>query len=100
MAIGSPYAPVGATVYSGYWREHYTVLSHNENGTVTIRWHGDGGGNEPRPEREGTHRTPLAHDDRIVSMPDGWVQDGDQTWKWDPEISLPSSDHRAGNPRG
>lgn len=80
MATSSPYAPVGATVYCGYWREHYTVVSHNDNGTVSVWWHGDAHCANPQPARLTTHRTPLAHDDRIVSMPDGWRQDGDQMW--------------------
>lgn len=43
------YAPVGSVVFNMYWREHYTVLRHNEDGSVTTRWHGDGPlGPDPR----------------------------------------------------
>jgi hypothetical protein len=66
----SPYAPVGSTVLCGYWREEYDVVSHNEDGTVTIRWHGrtDYVGDTKHPAgRLGTHRTPFdPRSDRIV----------------------------------
>jgi hypothetical protein len=32
------YAPVGATVRSGYWQETYRVLSHNDDESVTVQW--------------------------------------------------------------
>lgn len=63
----SGYAPVGAVVYNAYWREHYTVLSHNANGTVTVRWHGDARVSNPRGVRETTHMTPMDKRDKIVS---------------------------------
>jgi hypothetical protein len=68
----SPYAPVGSTVLCGYWREEYTVLSHNDDGTVTVRWHGrtDYVGDTNHPSgRLGTHRTPFdPRVDRIVRV--------------------------------
>ena len=66
--------PVGAVIWDAYWREHYTVLSHNEDGTVTVRWHGkqDSLGLDRFPAgRVTTHRTWLRRDDRIVSHPKG-----------------------------
>ena len=65
------YGPVGSVVFSSYWREHYTVLSHNDDGSVTVRWHGDGRHATPFPPRETTHRTPLDERDVIVSLSDG-----------------------------
>lgn len=47
---GKPYAPVNAVVFNSYWRRHYTVMSHNLNGTVTVRWEDD---------KLVTHRTPF-----------------------------------------
>lgn len=83
------YAPVGSVVQDGYWREKYTVVSHNQDGTVTVRWHGDESASEPRTQpraplgvlpasrdtfwprtkpRVTTHRTPFdPKHDRIVS---------------------------------
>lgn len=52
------YGNVGEVWHSDYWNENYTVLSHNENGTVTVRW-SDG--------RETTHRTRLSRRDYRVS---------------------------------
>lgn len=66
------YGPVGAVIWSGYHREEYTVLSHNDDGTVTVRWHGKKdslGLDRFPPGRETTHRTGLYRDDRIVSRP-------------------------------
>ncbi len=54
------YAPVGAVVYSAFWRKRYTVLSHNADGSVTVRWEDSG---------PTTHRTPLEKHDRIVTGP-------------------------------
>jgi len=64
------YAPVGAIVLCSYWQEHYTVLSHNLDGTVTVRWHGDARCANPLPPRESTHRTPLDPRDRVLVVPD------------------------------
>ena len=60
------YAPVGAVVFNAYWQEHYTVMSHNADGTVTVQWHGDARCSNPSPPRTGTHRTPLDPRDKIV----------------------------------
>lgn len=61
------YAPVGAVVQSGYWGERYTVLSHNEDGSVTVYWH-----NKPGTGKPGctTHRTPLGAGDKVLSCPE------------------------------
>jgi hypothetical protein len=60
------YAPVGLLVYSGYWHEEYRVLSHNPDGSVTIRWvTGLSAG------RRLTHRTPFDYRDRIVIEAEG-----------------------------
>ncbi|HTZ63504.1 MAG TPA: hypothetical protein VMB51_05315 [Solirubrobacteraceae bacterium] len=64
------YAPVGALVYCAYWQEHYTVVSHNDDGTVTVDWHGDARTHESAPRRT-THRTPLDPDDVVVRLADG-----------------------------
>lgn len=64
------YAPVGSVVQDGYWRERYTVVSHNQDGSVTVRWHGDEGavGSLRTKPRVTTHRTPFdPKHDRIVS---------------------------------
>lgn len=63
------YAPVGAVVRNSYWQEHYTVVAHNDDGTVTIRWHGDNRIGEPNQPRTSTHRTALDQRDRIVREP-------------------------------
>lgn len=63
------YAPVGAIVYCAYWQEHYTVRSHNDDGTVTVHWHGDARCRETVP-RDTTHRTPLDARDRVLVVPD------------------------------
>jgi hypothetical protein len=65
------YAPVGAVVLCSYWKEHYTVKSHNDDGTVTVHWHGDARCANPRPPRDTTHRTPLDPRDVIVLAPNG-----------------------------
>jgi hypothetical protein len=59
------YGPVGTVVFCDYWQEHYTVRSHNENGTVTVDWHGDRRAVNPRPARTTTHSTPLEDRDWI-----------------------------------
>lgn len=66
-----PYAPVGATVYNAYWRECYTVLRHNADGSVWVEWHGkdDSTGLDRFPRRDGTHRTPLDKRDTVISCP-------------------------------
>lgn len=69
--MASNYAPVGAVVHDAYWREDYTVLAHNADGSMTIRWHGrfDSLGLDRFPAgRERTHRTPLYPRDTIVSV--------------------------------
>lgn len=63
-------APVGAVVFSHYWKEHYTVVSHNRlklssGYSVTVQWHGDGKWANPRAPRQTTHMTPLESRDRI-----------------------------------
>ena len=67
------YAPVNAVVRNGYWREDYTVLSHNDDGSVSVRWHGreDYPGDTNHPAgRISTHRTPFdASRDRILTQP-------------------------------
>jgi hypothetical protein len=60
--MSATYAPVGARVLSGYWGAEYTVLSHNEDGTVTVRWEGEPLGTYQREPWTGTvvsHRTPF-----------------------------------------
>ena len=59
MSVLPEYAPVGATVHSAHWRETYTVLSHNEDGSVTVEW-SDG--------HQTTHRTRLDKRDRILTV--------------------------------
>ena len=56
----SEYAPVGATVRSAYWGETYTVLSHNEDGSVTVEW---------SDSTRSTHTTPLGERDIVFSVP-------------------------------
>jgi hypothetical protein len=68
-----PFAPVGATVFNAYWAEHYDVLSHNDDGTVTVWWHGDARCSSPRPAREATHRTPLTSRDVVLDLGSGRV---------------------------
>jgi hypothetical protein len=69
----SRYAPVNAVVHCGYWREDYTVVSHNDDGSVTVRWHGreDYPSDTEHPAgRLGTHRTPFdPRLDRIITQP-------------------------------
>lgn len=65
------YAPEGAVVFSAYWQEHYTVLSHNADGSVTVRWHGTKSGPDGAMQHEGretTHRTPLSPRDDVVGQ--------------------------------
>lgn len=62
------YGPVGAVIYNAYWQEHYTVLSHNSDDTVSVAWHGDARYSNPTPPRTTTHCTPLDRRDRMV----GW----------------------------
>jgi hypothetical protein len=57
------YAPVGSTVYNNYWNEFYTVKSHNDDGSITISWHGT----RNSIPRYSTHRTDIDDRDHIVS---------------------------------
>jgi hypothetical protein len=58
------YAPVGALVYSGYWREQYRVLAHNDNGSITVRWETGSSVGETR-----THYTAMDwQHDRILGQ--------------------------------
>jgi hypothetical protein len=60
----TPYPPVGALWFGGYWRAVDRVLSHNADGTVTVigvdhpaqsaQWNGDAW-----RLRERTHMTPF-----------------------------------------
>ena len=60
------YAPVGALVHCGYWREQYRVLSHNDDGTVTVRWETGPSKGETR-----THRTSIDWKrDKILGDPE------------------------------
>lgn len=59
----------GATYYSYYFQEHYTVLSCNPDGTVTTQTHGDGRWSNPQPPAIHTHRTRLDAKDKMVA---GW----------------------------
>lgn len=62
------FAPVGSTVFNNYWQETYTVMSHNDDGSITVKWHGDARVSNPSPPRETTHRTPLDDRDKIISL--------------------------------
>jgi hypothetical protein len=71
------YPPAGSIVYNAYWQEHCTVVNHNENGSVTVWWHGDAKFVTQQVPRETTHRTSFQPTrgrtgDRIV-----WVEDAD-----------------------
>lgn len=64
---------IGATYFSRYWRETYTVLSANQHGFVTVEWHGDAqisnahaAGHDMR--RTTTHITGVG-DDKLISCP-------------------------------
>lgn len=66
MLTQPKYAPVGSLCESGYWREQYRVLSHNDDGTETIRWESGA-----RQGELGTHRTPFDWKrDRILGQPE------------------------------
>jgi len=57
--LGQRYAPVHSVVWNNYWGQHYKVLSHNRNGSVTVQWEGS--------DTVVTHRTPFMPDrDRVV----------------------------------
>jgi hypothetical protein len=69
------YAPVGAVVYNAYWGYVYRVLSHNDDGSITVRKI-----DHPRQRYKGrggdypigaswSHRTPLDERDEILSVP-------------------------------
>lgn len=67
------YAPVGAVVLDRYWGCVYTVLSHNDDGSVTVRWDGDHPASSDQwhsdPHfrgRVGTHFTPMDRKDKIL----------------------------------
>jgi hypothetical protein len=68
------YGPVGSLIFCAYWRTVSRVLSHNEDGSVTVegveheltsvQWHGD-----PWMLRVRTHMTPLGRGDRVLGEP-------------------------------
>jgi len=68
MAEDEPYPPVGAIVFSAHCKEHYTVLSHNEDGSVTVRWLGDGPDTTIHEPRTLVHTTPLDPRDVVVGI--------------------------------
>jgi hypothetical protein len=61
-------APVGAIVLSARWQEHYAVLAHNDDGSVTVRWLGDGPPGTLRQPRKVTPRIVVDPEDRIVGL--------------------------------
>lgn len=64
MLVAPKYAPEGALVFCGYWREQYRVLSHNADGSVTVIWETGVNKGERR-----THRTAFDHKrDRILGQ--------------------------------
>lgn len=70
------YAPVGAVVYCSYWREVYRVVSHNDNGTITVRWLKEG-----MVSKETTHRTAMGDRDEILQyLPQPCARCG---WQYD-----------------
>lgn len=70
----SGYAPVGALVHCAYWGYVYRVVSHNDNGSVTVEQIP----NHPMEsewcpfagrERLWSHFTPLDVRDHILALP-------------------------------
>ncbi len=61
------FAPVGSIVFSHREQRYYTVLSHNDDGSVTVMMlagrSGDG-----RESRTITHRSPMDPLDEIVGI--------------------------------
>jgi hypothetical protein len=68
MVEGDTYAPVGSIVRDFRRQEHYVVLSHNENGSVTVRWLEDGPPGRPLEARTVTHKVPLDQRDEVVGF--------------------------------
>jgi len=67
METTEAYAPVGAVVFSHRNRQHYSVLSHNEDGSVTVLMLNSRAG-EPRSSRILTHSNPMDTSDEIVGI--------------------------------
>lgn len=56
---------VGDVWRSHYWDEHYTVLSLNDDGSVTVEWHGNTRTGSGR--RTTTHATPIDRGDQLIT---------------------------------
>jgi len=67
MDATEEYAPVGAIVLSHRDRQHYAVLSHNDDDSVTVLMLGGRSG-EPRSSRIVTHSIPMHPKDEIVGI--------------------------------
>lgn len=61
------YVPVGAIVFSVQHQEHYTVLARNDDGSMTIKWLGDGPSSRRGEARIEVHGVVDAGD-RIVGI--------------------------------
>lgn len=61
------YVPVGAIVFSVQHQEHYTMLARNDDGSMTVRWLGDGPPSRPGYPRIEVHGV-LDPGDRVVGV--------------------------------